>query len=291
LFDAARPVILNGIEDIVERADLADRALFLMLEPIPEERRRAEAELWAAFEAERPRILGALLDAVVEGLRRLPETRLPKLPRMADFALWAAACETAFWPAGTFWSAYWSNRDEAVEGVIEADPVAAAVRAFMLARTDWTGTASSLLDALAQEAGERIAKSKDWPGSPRALSGRLRRAATFLRKIGIEVGFKKEGRARTRIVHITASTPAHASALPSAPSAQPASGANVTNVIDFPANPLRTVAGDEDANGAPTVCANSLENALGNAADDADARSASQSVAGGTRTPGWSGRV
>ena len=53
---AARPVILNGIEDIVERPDLADRAVFLTLEPIPEERRRPEGELWTAFEAEPPRI-------------------------------------------------------------------------------------------------------------------------------------------------------------------------------------------------------------------------------------------
>src|ERR1700731_2296284 len=104
LFDATRPVILNGIEDIVARPDLADRAIFLTLEPIPEERRRPEAELWAAFEAERPGILGVLLDAVVEGLNRLPETRLEKPRRMADFALWATACETALWPAGTFWS-------------------------------------------------------------------------------------------------------------------------------------------------------------------------------------------
>ena len=72
LFDAVRPVILNGIEDIVTRPDLADRAMFLTLEPIPEERRRPEAELWAAFEVERPRILGVLLDAAVEGLKRLP---------------------------------------------------------------------------------------------------------------------------------------------------------------------------------------------------------------------------
>ena len=47
-----------------QRADLADRAVFLTLEPIPEERRRPEQELWAAFEAERPRLLGVLLDAV-----------------------------------------------------------------------------------------------------------------------------------------------------------------------------------------------------------------------------------
>src|SRR5690606_521847 len=123
---------------------------------------------------------------------------------MADFALWATACEAALWPAGTFWSAYCGNRDEAVEGVIEADPIAAAVRALMAARTEWTGTASELLGALAEMAGERVAKSKTWPDSPRALAGRLRRAATFLRKVGIEIGFGREGRARTRVIRITA---------------------------------------------------------------------------------------
>jgi hypothetical protein len=81
LFDAARPVILNGIEDIVTRPDLADRAVFLTLEPIPEERRRPEAALRAAFEVERARIIGVLLDAVVEGLKCMPETHLPNRHR------------------------------------------------------------------------------------------------------------------------------------------------------------------------------------------------------------------
>src|SRR4029079_3040847 len=178
LFDAARPVILNGIEDIVTRPDLADRAVFLTLEPIPEERRRPEQELWAAFELERPRLLGVLLDAVAKGLAELPAPRLDKLPRMADFALWATACETALWPSGTFWSAYCGNRDEVVEGVIDADLLATAVRALMEMRTVWTGTASDLLGALAEVVGERVAKSRTWPDGPRALANRLRRAAT-----------------------------------------------------------------------------------------------------------------
>jgi hypothetical protein len=203
LFDAARPVILNGIEDIVTRPDLADRAVFLTLEPIAEDRRRPEAELWAAFEVEYPRILGVLLDAMVRGLAELPSTKLDRLPRMADFALWATACETALWPAGTFWSAYCGNRDEAVEGVIDADPISAAVRTLIAERTMWTGTASELLGALGQVAGERVAKSKAWPDSPRALGGRLRRAATFLRKIGIDISFDREGRTRTRTIHIS----------------------------------------------------------------------------------------
>ena len=91
LFRAARPAILNGIEDIVCRSDLADRAIFLALEPIADDHRRMERELWREFEVVRPRILGALLDAAAHGLRRSSHVRLERSPRMADFALWATA--------------------------------------------------------------------------------------------------------------------------------------------------------------------------------------------------------
>ena len=135
-----RPVILNGIEDFVIRPDLADRALFLKLQPIPDERRCPEQEFWAAFKQDQPHILGALLDAVSMGLFMLPNTKLEKHPRMADFAQWATACETAFWPVGTFFSAFDANRTEVVEDLIDADPVAAAVRALMENRQTWAGS-------------------------------------------------------------------------------------------------------------------------------------------------------
>lgn len=213
LFTAARPVILNGIDDIVNRPDLADRALFLSLTPIPEDRRRPEAELWAAFEAEKPRLLGALLDAVVVGLRRLPGIQLERLPRMADFALWATACETAHWPEGRFMAAYDGNREEAVENVIDSDAVAVAVRELIADKVEWEGTATELLAVLTAIAGERVVKSKSWPGDARALSSRLKRAATFLRKVGIEVTYAKKGRNRTRVVQLASAA--------SAPSAVP----------------------------------------------------------------------
>jgi hypothetical protein len=65
---------------------LADRTVFLTLEQV--------GRLWAALRSN----ARVLLDAVLVGLGRLPETNLPKLPRMADSARWATACETA----GTF---------------------------------------------------------------------------------------------------------------------------------------------------------------------------------------------
>jgi len=69
LFAATRPILLNGIEEVVSRPDLGDRAIFLTLPPIGDAQRRPEGELWHAFEIARPRILGALLDAVVHGAR------------------------------------------------------------------------------------------------------------------------------------------------------------------------------------------------------------------------------
>jgi hypothetical protein len=160
--------------------------------PIPEDKRRPEEELLAEFMADQPRILGALLDAVATGLRRLPEVRsqLKNLPRMADFALWAAACETAFWEASTFMKAYADNIAGAVEIILRFNTVATAVREFMAMQqpeTTWTGTATDLLDLLGRVAGEKVTRTKFWPTDGARLSGRLRRVATFLRKVGIDI--------------------------------------------------------------------------------------------------------
>src|SRR5205809_6773511 len=102
LFEAARPILLNGSEEVISRPALGERGIFLSLPPIGEAQRRSETELWREFEIARPCMLGAVLDAVVRGLQAMSRVHLDRLPRMADFALWAAACEPAFWPVGTF---------------------------------------------------------------------------------------------------------------------------------------------------------------------------------------------
>ena len=216
---------------------------------------------------------------------------------MADFALWATACETAIWDAGTFWSAYCGNRDEAVESVIDADPIATAVRALMEPRTERTvrtQTASDLLGALAEKAGERVAKAKTWPDNARALGGRLRRAAPLLRKIGIEIDFVREGRARTRTIVITAEAGkdgkfTSASSAPSA--AVPKS--NLANGFAAPnprtqtddADATRLVADGSGTGGASTVRANPFKTAIADDADGTAAEFTTQSSQAGGVTP------
>jgi hypothetical protein len=205
LFAAMRPIVLNGIEDFIGRPDLADRSVFLTLAPITDEARQSELEFWAAFEKERSAILGALLDMVSHGLRYLPLTKLERTPRMADFTRWAVACEGAAFKAGAFLNAYNANRQGAVETVLEADIVATTLRTFLAGResNEWTGPASKLLSELANQAGETVTKGKEWPTTPSAFSGRLRRASTFLRKVGINVSFGRESGGRQRTVTIT----------------------------------------------------------------------------------------
>jgi hypothetical protein len=247
-----------------------------------------------------------LLDAVVEGLKRLPETRLEKLPRIADFALWATACETALWPAGTFYSAYCGNRADAVEAVIDADPIATAVRALMATRTVWTGTASDLLGALAEVVGERVAKSRSWPDGPRALGGALRRAVTFLRQVGIDIAFQKEkSRGRSRIITIGTIQPSAAPEGPgaeaSAPSAPSVNPGKVGAGNDFSAQSARTQNRDADANPRradgsglgddQTARTTHLENNAADASDGADANLPPNMGLKKTGAPGWSTRL
>jgi hypothetical protein len=205
LFDACRPVILNGIEDVVTRPDLADRAIFLNLEAIAEDRRRPEREIWDQFNAALSRILGALLDAVSIGLQRLSSIRLERHPRMADFCLWAVACgDGDLWPPGKFLCTYAGNRDDAVGNMLDADPLVTALRALMAREPSWSGTATELLSRLSLAAGEAVARSRAWPKNARAIAGRLRRLAPSLRKAGFNIDFERgQGPTRDRMIRVS----------------------------------------------------------------------------------------
>jgi hypothetical protein len=197
---AQRPIIINGIGQVVTRGDLLDRAIVVTLPVIPDDQRRHEADFWSAFHKAHPRILGALLDGVSMALRNLPTVTVERLPRMADFTLWNVAAEPAYpWEPGTFLSTYLGNRQSAVEAGLDGDPVVDAVRIL----APWEGTATELLAEVTKRTPENITKRKDWFSKPRQVSDALRRLAPGLRRVGIEVVFHRHGHGRTRLIGIT----------------------------------------------------------------------------------------
>lgn len=276
LFDAQRPVLLNGIEELATRGDLMDRAIMAYLPNISKDKRRPEKKFWAEFEAARPRILGALYDAVSAAMRNLAGTSLSQLPRMADFAIWATAAEQGFgFERESFMTAYTDNRGSANELVLETSAVAAVLIAFIQEEQAWLDTATKLLEALNSRVNEKTQKQQEWPKNGSALSNKLRRLAPNLRAAGVAIEFNTEGHKKTRKIGLewrgnSASAPSangkiqqgeHLDA-DAAADANPTADASHTDC----GRDAEEAAGDSNPNGTNNLPANA------DAADAADAK-------------------
>jgi hypothetical protein len=202
LFQLMRPAVLTGIGDVVVRGDLLDRTIVLRL-PCLTERRIAEASFWRRFEDARPRILGALLDAVSMALSRIDTLKVSKLPRLVDFALWTAAGETAFgWEPGTVLAAYFANQEEGNCIVLEGSAIASLILELAAESSVWTGTATELLTTLHSRAHAIGQSSRMLPQTPVSLRKALNRLIPNLRKAGVDVDFARVGKQSTRTIFI-----------------------------------------------------------------------------------------
>jgi hypothetical protein len=204
LLDAKRPVILNGIEELAVRSDLADRAIVLNLPTISGTSRRLERDLLREFYAARPRILGALLTAVQCSLANERTFKRPRYSRMADFHHRAVGATPVLpWTMEQFEAAYEENRKNARGVVLEVDPVARAVQIFMEDQSTWTGTATELFDRIEQVG---LNENGWFPKTPNALSNRLTRLGPALRAVGIEIERgKRDGERYIAITRISQS--------------------------------------------------------------------------------------
>jgi hypothetical protein len=209
IFEAMRPIVVNGIEEVATRSDLLDRTLSLNLPIITEKNRRDEKTVWNDFEKSRASILGGLCAAISGALKNLDSIDLSPLPRMADFAIWASAAETELgFTAGTFMKAYNRNRDQMNDLAIESSPVAAAIINLINKIGSWKGTATGLLRKLESEVDEQTRRQSNWPKSPKALGGAIRRVATNLRSRGIDCTKGRDtDKNGTRLIRLKKITP------------------------------------------------------------------------------------
>lgn len=188
LIQVQRPVIINGIEDLTSRPDLAERSLHIELEMISDSRRMSEEEFWRSFERDAPHIFGGILAGLTASIRNHGSIKMTKLPRMADFALWAAAGmpELGF-TVHEFESSYRQNQHLGIGAGVDGSPVGRAILAFMDERRTWKGTATELLSELNRRVGDGEIRSRAWPQSPRGLSSTITRLAPAFRLHGIDV--------------------------------------------------------------------------------------------------------
>jgi len=193
IFQAQRPILFNGIEELTTRPDLLDRSILLYLSAFSDEHPRIpEEELEKKFLEAHPKLLGALFNAVSTALKRKHEVRLSFHPRMADFVTWVEAAAPALgWKSEDFLETYIANRQAADTMALDSSLVPPALGKFLQETPKWTGTATTLLATLNQLVDDDTRRQRGWPKQPNWLSNALRRLIPVLRTAGISVAFQK----------------------------------------------------------------------------------------------------
>jgi hypothetical protein len=203
VFKGRRPLMITSTRDVLTKSDASDRVLFVDFKRIPDNERIEDEELEAAYTKAAPGVLGALLDAMVCGLRTMGVWRycgnkpMGSVLRLTSFERWVTACEGGLaWPAGTLRQAFENNKRRRLDMLVEVEPVIGALTKLLdggdfgdVMDADrvrsWHGTATQLLDALNMLVDGRIRQSDAWPKRPHFLSGMLNEQVEALKEVGI----------------------------------------------------------------------------------------------------------
>jgi len=200
IFEAQRPIVMNGIADAIQAPDLMDRAIIVSPPDIRNGKRKEESAFWRDFRRDHGRILGEFLNAVSTALRNLPTTQLDELPRMADFAKFATAAAPALGSIDVL-EQYAQQREESMQTLFESSKLAQV----LVSVAPFEGTATELLSAIDNVIDEETRKDKYWPKTANRLSTAVRRLAPVLAAQGVLID-RAKGSKGTRSVKITRTT-------------------------------------------------------------------------------------
>ena len=194
-----RPIFMTSIGIPTRRSDLLSRMLTISVSPIPLGGRRSERDIEAQFVRLYSRIFGGFCKALSACLRRIRATSVSQSVRMQDALEWVSGAEQELgWPSGTFGKLYAQDQSELAAGVLEEDPLAAAIIKLVQVSGPFRGTATQLLDHLENHR----SPSLGWPGR-NEVRNRLLRLAPLLKLRGVAIELQRTSdRRRDRIIII-----------------------------------------------------------------------------------------
>ncbi|MDB6135010.1 MAG: hypothetical protein JWM59_3253 [Verrucomicrobiales bacterium] len=209
-YELRRPWILNGINNVCTRNDLAERSIPVSLMPVPPEARKTEEHIHAKADAIRPHVLAVLLDAAVLAQQSMDQaedflSRNGLTHRMADALKWITAGEDGLgFMQGTFITRLNQLQEDAGFESLTGNPVLSTLEILLDENSPgrWKGTHEELLDRM-HEAFPESKRAKYLPHDAVGIGNWFRRETDRLRKsFGIEVGERRKARINSRQVWV-----------------------------------------------------------------------------------------
>ena len=191
VYDAKRPVFINGITTLATQSDLLSRVVRIECPTLGDESRVSDDDMEARFAEHAPKAMRFLLDTFCAALAVLPTIRISQSPRMMDFTkLGEAVALTLEYDTGKFTEKYTRALQDAATQSIESMPVIEGLVSFIKDRNLFSGTVGQLLDKL--ERNSKQGRDRAWPKAANGLTNAIERAKPALRQMGINVTFGRK---------------------------------------------------------------------------------------------------
>ena len=235
-----RKVMLNGINIANQRPDFIERCLIIPQERVTNEQRKPKEEVLKEAAELLPKVRAYCLDMLVKAVNEYPKVAQElrgRLPRMADYCIWAEAVSRALGnPPLTFYTQYMAQQSRQTLEALLSDAVGELVLAWLDGNEEWQNNKAvsvapkqlhSDLLAMAEERKYNL-KQIRFPGSPTWLSNRLNNLKHNLAEYGIRIDTGVRGRtSNSYLFTLNCSTSSNSSTL----SRQTGGGA-IQNVVE-----------------------------------------------------------
>lgn len=183
-------VLLNGIDIVPYKSDLAERTLLFELKAIPKAQRKTDVEFWGGFNRDLPLILGAIFDTLVKAMELLPTVAHEGLHRMADANEEMLAIAMALGMSQTeFQQLLWGNNAKLQAAYAQNNPFVDAVIDYIRSRGKVDAPASRVY---ADFVNSVQGSHRYLPETPSHFSRKLNEEKDALLQCGIQFSRYKE---------------------------------------------------------------------------------------------------
>ena len=200
-----KPIIIDGINIPGYKPDFLDRSVPISLRPIFGDRRLTENEIRQRVQELLPKARGYLLSIVPMAMQIYADVEkelMGKLPRMADFVIWAESGLRAMgFPPNAFFDAYQQVKKRETEDLAKENTLIIAIQELMEGKDEWKGTSTELLEALNPYVTENKKRFdvKLLPRDPKRLGRLIKEHELVMRDLGFEIVTLSDGN-RTKMI-------------------------------------------------------------------------------------------